>query len=301
MKTINLIHTVTQLYNNGNNKITVKIRLNDECNNGHQDFSITADLWEKYNGKMKDAGGGCCHDEILKVFPEFKIFTELHLCDYLGNPMYADANGFYHLKEGMQGGQTFAEYYGMTEEQYNVVKIAEDQKHYNYLIRKSGVVKAWRAKAKKAIKLIEALTGDEFENNSTRTQFTPNSKSLDAKLVKRIKEGYYTVEKIADRETQKAEEKRQKQINDLKKEAKTEIGKIKTELNLNLYILKCGLSIDNFIYYNHTNKGVFNWSGSSYYDKTSENDFNMFTSHLDFNKLPKGIVFELKGIREFGE
>ncbi len=39
-----LRHTATKTV--GNEVITVKIRLNDECKNGHQDFSITGDIYE---------------------------------------------------------------------------------------------------------------------------------------------------------------------------------------------------------------------------------------------------------------
>ena len=246
---------------------------------------------------MRDYASGCCHDEILEVFPKFKIFVDLHLCDYLGNPMYADANGFYHLKNGMQGEQTFAEYYGMTKAQFDTVKTAEDQQHYNYLIRVSGVVDGWRAKAKEAIKLIEELTGNTFENNSTKTQFTPNDIETDREIEKRIKEGYYSKEALTERAEAKESARKLKQINDLREDAQNSIDKINTELNLNLYVLECGLSIDNMIYYNRINRVVFNWK--DYDTKLSEHDFNKFCDQLDFNRLPNGIKFELKGVREY--
>lgn len=301
MKSNNLIYSTSKKFNNGKEHITVNIRLNDECKNGHQDFAITAEIKELRGSRFVWAAGGCCHDEILKVFPEFKIFVDLHLCDYLGNPMYADANGFYHLKNWEDKKQSFADYYGMTAEQFEIVKHAEDKEHYNYLIRKAGVVDNWRKKAKKAIKQLEKLTGKQFEIDSTRTQFTPNDKATDKLIEQRIKSGYYKPERIEQRAQQAAEAGKQKLIEDLKEDATKDINKIQTELNLKLYILECGLSIDNFIYYNHSNKGVFNWNDSSYRHKTSENDFNMFVSHLDRDRLPDGIVFELKGVREFTE
>ena len=78
-------------------KMTVSIRLNDECKNGHADFSITANAKEYYNGRWQESFGGCCHDEILKRFPKLKMFVNLHLSDSNGFPMYAIENGFYHL------------------------------------------------------------------------------------------------------------------------------------------------------------------------------------------------------------
>src|SRR6185312_390500 len=78
----------------------IKIRLNDECKNGHNDFSITGDMYlsGKVHTDRNNQGGGAIGDEIAKCFPEFKIFNDLHLCDAKGAPMYAQANGFYHLK-----------------------------------------------------------------------------------------------------------------------------------------------------------------------------------------------------------
>lgn len=45
-----LRHTIDTKDKDGNS-MRIKIRLNDECKNGHQDFAITADVWEK--GKPK--------------------------------------------------------------------------------------------------------------------------------------------------------------------------------------------------------------------------------------------------------
>ena len=79
--------------------MTIKIRLDDECENGHQDFSITGDIYQK--GKPKTdryfLSGGCIHEEILKVRPDLKIFVNLHLSDYDGVPMHPTANMIYFL------------------------------------------------------------------------------------------------------------------------------------------------------------------------------------------------------------
>lgn len=41
--------------------------------------------------------GGCCHDEILKWYPEMVDLAALHLSDIDGTPMHAEANGWYYL------------------------------------------------------------------------------------------------------------------------------------------------------------------------------------------------------------
>lgn len=57
-------------------------------------FSLTADYPD---------GGGCCHEEILKRFPDLKPLAALHMADDKGRPMYAHQNGFYWLA-GYAGG-----------------------------------------------------------------------------------------------------------------------------------------------------------------------------------------------------
>ena len=102
------------------NPMYISIRLDDQCKNGHQDFAITATIYEK--GKPQTdrnmIAGGCCHEEILKAHPELKIFVDLHLCDYSGAPMYAEENGFYHLRRMTK--EEFIQYFGCNVIQYDI-------------------------------------------------------------------------------------------------------------------------------------------------------------------------------------
>lgn len=68
----------------------VEIRHDDECGNGHNSFSITADI-SKYKS-MSTLGsaflaGGCLHEEIEKHFPEYKPLIRWHLTSTDG-PMH---------------------------------------------------------------------------------------------------------------------------------------------------------------------------------------------------------------------
>lgn len=95
-----LCHTVSKRYIQAGTtfEINVKILLADDCKNNICDWSITADIYEqRKNGRFVWCAGGCCHEEILKRFPQFKMFVDLHLSNHYGAPMYPVENGFYHI------------------------------------------------------------------------------------------------------------------------------------------------------------------------------------------------------------
>ncbi len=73
-------------------RIKVYLRFDDHCKNGHSSFAITAIL---YDNKGNDVGGGCCHDDIVKAFPEFAHLIKWHLVSTDG-PMHYIANTVYH-------------------------------------------------------------------------------------------------------------------------------------------------------------------------------------------------------------
>ena len=125
----------TKKYGN-NQKIVVEIRLSDPCKNGHNDFAITATT---YVGKRWDSCG-CLHDDILKHFPEFKIFVDLHLCDDNGVPMYPILNNPYTGFFAVQNGQTIIQ----------AIQI---------------VLPELKLKAKRAIDLLCQWTGENYEQS----------------------------------------------------------------------------------------------------------------------------------------
>lgn len=77
-------------------QITATVRYDDRCGNGHNTFSITADVVTPASKRMGDIeAGGCLHDEIAQVFPELAPFIKWHLCSSDG-PMHYVANTVYH-------------------------------------------------------------------------------------------------------------------------------------------------------------------------------------------------------------
>lgn len=71
--------------------ITVELRFDDACNNGHESFAIT--------GEIRSSRGfeacGCLHSEIPKAFPELAPLIKWHLVGSDG-PMHYVANTLYH-------------------------------------------------------------------------------------------------------------------------------------------------------------------------------------------------------------
>jgi len=70
--------------------LVVKLRFDDDCRNGHESFSITADEYTR--GRLDSCG--CLHERIAEVFPEFAPLIKWHLCSTDG-PMHYIANTLY--------------------------------------------------------------------------------------------------------------------------------------------------------------------------------------------------------------
>lgn len=90
-------------------RVVCIIRFDDECGNGHNSFSITGEFWGR---SFRDPEMcGCCHDDLVKVFPEIEHLIKWHLCSTNG-PMHYLANTTYHARtcshEGKKPGDPVA-------------------------------------------------------------------------------------------------------------------------------------------------------------------------------------------------
>lgn len=74
-------------------RLQVKMRFDDECRNGHNTFSMTADV--RIPGRRDIEAGGCLHDEIAAVFPVLSPLIKWHLVSSDG-PMHYISNTVYH-------------------------------------------------------------------------------------------------------------------------------------------------------------------------------------------------------------
>jgi len=87
---------ITKTKTLGNERLTVTIRHDDECGNGHDTFAITAVKAERAgNTRWYDRCWGCQHDEVAKFFPDLAPLLKWHLCSTDG-PMHYVANSLFH-------------------------------------------------------------------------------------------------------------------------------------------------------------------------------------------------------------
>ena len=91
------IKTVKKIVNN--EKIVIILRYDDECKNGYKNFSITGDLYKKSeHGVFRWVAGGCLHEEIERLAPEFSKYIKWHLCGE-NQPSYYIADTLYFAKK----------------------------------------------------------------------------------------------------------------------------------------------------------------------------------------------------------
>lgn len=282
----------------GGKDVIIKIRLNDECHNGHQDFSITGEVYQA--GKRGDRNlisAGCCHEEILKARPDLKLFVDLHLSTAKGVPMYAIENGFYFLKNGGNTGtpkEVCMDHFRINEIEFDQIAIAEDSLHLQTIIEKMGLPARWEVQANQAIKLLEEWTGKEFVNDSVKEGYKPLTDKQIQKVERKIESGYYSPEQIEARTKEKAFDDKRKKFLELEADKNEAIKKATDEFNIQAEILRLDLPLDNFIYYNHTNECHFNWNaGHSWSKPITEEQLNKFIQEADYSKLPNGIAFRM--------
>jgi hypothetical protein len=271
----------------GRNGMIIKISLADDCNNGHSDFSITCEIYER--GRFE--AGGAAHDEILKAMPSLKMFVDLHLSNAKGRPMYALENGFYHAKNSDI--TVFMDYMRVSRNEAKKLIASPDKLFFGYSLVKMGILERWEKEAETAIRELEQMTGKKFVDRPDAAKHHVVISEKEAQKINvNILEGYYTPKNIEAREEKAREAAKKAAVDKVMDEWKKEVDKANEECNVKLAVLEADLSIDNFIYYNHSKEGVFNWL--DYEKKITESQFKSFLKSVKKKELPKGIKFSLK-------
>ena len=273
-------------------KITVKIRLSDDCKNGVCDFAITADIYElRANGRYVWVSGGCCHDEIIKYFPEFSDFIRLHLSNVHGQPMYPVESGLYWLKS--EGIRKCAEYLRISVDQ--AAQLSKEKDYFKYQLFALGIVDQWRREADAAIRHLEELTGENFvnpyepENEKFVLRITDEEKQT---ILAAINAGDYTPEAIQERETARQEADRARRRAEIVERYDNKIRENETEKAVYLYIFDQLGTTDNIIYYSRSNKICFNWLSLG--KRWTQEKFLDFVNSVNLSALPEGVTFEIK-------
>ena len=139
----------------------INIRLSDPCNNGHNDFTITAQIYRKGSNKLTDRNmvcAGCCHEYILAKMPSLKLFVDLHLSDENGEPAYAVENGFYHMRNSPL--EVFADY--MHVDLMIAAKVKKEittKKSFSYWI--NGLRAGWKEQANQAKAVLAEMIAND--------------------------------------------------------------------------------------------------------------------------------------------
>jgi hypothetical protein len=293
MKSVSLLFTETVIKDNGE-QLVIKIRLGDDCKNGHQGFSVTGDLYSGAGrGDKSLISGGCIHEDILLERPQYKRFVDLHLCDYYGVHMHAVANGYYHLKSNPMTTEKFCEYYRVTEAEYNALSNSGDQHHFGYLLKELGILDRWRVEAAEAIKVLEEMCGVEFENNSVKSNYSMTVEELN-NIGRLVNEGYYSSIAVEERRLKVIEETKLKKLKDLEdKFVKTLLDETKDYRKSRIAVELFGTD-DNIIYYKHTKEIVMGWNKSTYSRQYSETEFKQYLDVIKEDALFSDCEISLK-------
>jgi hypothetical protein len=271
--------------------IIAKIRLNDECGNGHEDFSLTGSVYEVGKGRSDRSVivSGACGRRLAKLVPKLQIFADLHLSDADGVPMHAVANGFYWLKENPK---FFRSHMRINKEETKQFQNAENKIHFYVLLENSGLLDKWKRQADQAIRQLEDYTGEKFKSTAVRSNLRKPDPATVQKAMARLATGYYSDENLEKRAVEKAKRDKVNLLKELNNDASEEIARIEKGLQVKLYLVENDIPIDNFIYYDHSNEGAFNWRTSRWVKEFSQDEFDAFMKMVDYSKLPAGIKFQ---------
>lgn len=297
----------------GNEKTVIKISLDDGCNNGHADFSLIADIYEKRGSNWRDVGGGCCHEHILKLRPDLKIFADLHLSDQYGVPMHSFGNAFYWFAGCFDGGlgvtyhggsgsygkpkeecrKIFIDYLRISEEEADqLFKLKpETAEILQYYCEEINLPARWRKEAQDAIKILEMLSGKQWDHEyiPTRVRYNALSDERKSEIVKMIEGGHFSEEAKEQRILQKQIDESDMKRKCIIETYEANLNALKSALALDLEMNRIGVT-ENYIYYQHTNKVSINWITTR--KCCSIEDFEKLKSMINYSAIAEGITFE---------
>lgn len=165
-----LTYTLSKEYVENGQRYFIKAKcfLGDDCNNGKASFSITVEIYLVEGDNMTLESCGCCHDEIVKQFPELKPFIMLHLCDYDGKILYPVSNGTYLIKNESE--DKAKKYLRITSKEYDTLKaVVVNRNKFKEQLYNLGIINRWEKEGLDFIKFLEDATKTKWLNPYSKT------------------------------------------------------------------------------------------------------------------------------------
>lgn len=277
----------------GDYEFDYQIILDDECKNGHLTFSFTGSIKiKKGNGRYYTLISGAIGNIITYFKPELSMFEKLHLCNHLGQPTYID-NIRYHINEGKTD-REISEMYNISDTKtIEILRNASDNKDlFYYLVFRLGVAENWENLAGEAIQEIEKRWKCKLKIEGKDRVYKQLPKE-DCEALKNLYQlGYASKVQKEFRSKARKEDQKQKELKEIEEERNKAIAIAQKEYEIKKAVVSFGISWNNIIFYNHSNKLCFNYSDC--YKKIPSDLINEF---ICTNVLPEGInvVNEDKG------
>lgn len=279
-----------------NTFIDVEIGLRYRKENFFSYFYAVGDVYELQRVRKKIISSGCIHEEILKYFPEFKTFVQLHGNSSYGMPMHMISNIKFYIDndeiDAICSSLCISDV--MAKE---LICWGEEIDYIKYFLEENDIIYHLRSKANKAIKLLEELTGDKFENPDVLNihDYMPLDNDTKEKIKKLHENGYFTMDNVIKRRDEKIKELNLKFLEKEKMKLEKEKREIDNEIKVLEYLCDEGISLNNHAYLRSVNVlaiNVFKYRENA----MSEEDYKRFLDSVDYSKLPKDITFEFNKI-----
>lgn len=279
-----------------NTFIDVEIGLRYIEANGYAYFYAVG---EKYNlnGGIKNVfESGYIHDEIVKYFPEFKIFVNLHGNSSYGMPEYMLSNLKFEIDNGKIA--AICRTLGISEEMAKeIICWGEEIDYMKYFLEENDIIYHLRSKANKAIKMLEELTGNEFDNPDILEiyDYIPLCKEVKDRIKNLHEKGYFIRDNVIKRRNEKIREIQLQKLESEKKKLESEKKEIDNEIQVLQYLFDRGIRIDCHAYLRSVNILAINLLKNGDGVMT-EKEYKDFIKSVDYSKLPKNISFEFNKI-----
>lgn len=279
-----------------NTFIDVEIGLRYIKENGYSYFYAVGDVYELKRARKKIIPSGCIHEEILKYFPEFKTFVQLHGNSSYGMPMHMISNIKFYIDNDEI--DAICRYLGISDVMSKeLICWGEEIDYLKYFLEENDIIYHLRSKANKAIKLLEELTNDEFENPDVLVlyDYEPLDNDTREKIKKMHENGYFTMDNVIKRRDEKIKELNLKFLEKEKMRLDKEKREIDNEIKVLEYLCDEGISLNNHAYLRSVNVLAINLYKNRE-NAMSEEDYKRFLDSIDYSKLPKGIDVEFNKI-----